>query len=99
MICVDNLLKGTYMKELEEYENIIEIKEFGTIGYNDKDFIDVDTHIKRLKNYETTELPNGKSIKENKGLKIKFKLDSDKVMKDVRKTMKESIKKNIEVIL
>ncbi|ACO85941.1 hypothetical protein [Clostridium botulinum] len=53
-----------------------------------------------FKNIETIDLPKGERIKTDKSkVTVKFKLDSEKVMKDIRQTIKESIKRNIEVII
>lgn len=49
---------------------------------------------------ETIDLPKGECIKTDKSkVTVKIKLDSEKVMKDIRQTIKESIKRNIEVII
>ncbi|AJE11641.1 hypothetical protein [Clostridium botulinum] len=58
---------------------------------------DVDNYYKGV---ETIELPKGERIKTDKGkVTVKIKLDTKEVMKDVRETMRESIKRNIEVII
>ncbi|EJO5347024.1 hypothetical protein [Clostridium sporogenes] len=52
------------------------------------------------KGVETIELPKGERIKTDKGkLTVKIKLDTKEVMKDVREAMKESIKRNMEVVI
>ncbi|WP_460291090.1 hypothetical protein [Clostridium botulinum] len=53
-----------------------------------------------FKNYETIDLPKSERIKTDKSkVTVKIKLDSKEVMRDIREAIKESIKRNIEVII
>ncbi|WP_434283553.1 hypothetical protein [Clostridium botulinum] len=52
------------------------------------------------KGVETIELPKSERIKTDEGkLTVKIKLDTKEVMKDVREAMKESIKRNMEIVM
>ncbi|APU60743.1 hypothetical protein [Clostridium botulinum] len=52
------------------------------------------------KGAETVELSKGERIKrDNSKVIVKIKLDPEEVMKDVREAMKESIKRNTEIVI
>ncbi|MHB9909373.1 hypothetical protein CF048_11245 [Clostridium botulinum] len=56
--------------------------------------------VEMFKNYETIDLPKSERIKTDKSkVTVKIKLDSKEVMRDIREAIKESIKRNIEVII
>lgn len=52
------------------------------------------------KGAETIDLAKGERIKTDKGkVTVKIKLDTKEVMKDAREAMKESIKRNMEIVI
>lgn len=52
------------------------------------------------KGVETIDLPKGECIKTDKSkVTVKIKLDTKQVMKDVRKAMNESIKRNMKIVM
>ncbi|NFG97914.1 hypothetical protein FDC49_01885 [Clostridium sporogenes] len=52
------------------------------------------------KGVETIDLPKGECIKTDKSkVTVKIKLDTKQVMKDAREAMKESIKRNMEIVI
>ncbi|KEI92164.1 hypothetical protein [Clostridium botulinum] len=52
------------------------------------------------KGVETIELPKDVRVKKDKSkVTVKIKLDTKEVMKDAREAMKESIKRNMEIVI
>ncbi|KOY66351.1 hypothetical protein [Clostridium sporogenes] len=52
------------------------------------------------KGVETIDLPKGVTVKKDKSkVTVKIKLDTKQVIKDAREAMKESIKRNMEIVI
>ncbi|EPY2275476.1 hypothetical protein ACXAT3_000154 [Clostridium sporogenes] len=57
----------------------------------------IDNYYKR---FETIDLPKDVRVKKDKSkVTVKIKLDTKQVIKDARKAMKESIKRNMEIVI